>query len=75
MGRWNQVTSFDVTPGEQGAAKAVDFHLDELADIVELVLVLDAAALRPVHVGHRDKVKVAQLEDGRDYLQSEKFKI
>ena len=58
-----------ISPGKQGAAKAVDFHLDELADIVELVLVLNAATLRPVHVRHRHKVEVAQLEDGRDYLE------
>ena len=61
-----------ISPGKQGAAKAVDFHLDELADIVELVLVLNAATLRPVHVRHRHKVEVAQLEDGGNYLQSEK---
>ena len=56
------------SPGQQGAAKAIHFDLDELSHVVELVLVLDPATLRPVHVRHRHKVQVAQLEDGRDYL-------
>ena len=62
-----------MVPGEQGAAKAVHFHLDELPHVVELVLVLDPATLRPVHVGHRHEVEVAQLEDGGDYLEIESW--
>ena len=59
------------SPGEQGAAEAVDLDLDELADVVELVLVLDPAPLRPVHVRHWHEVQIAQLQDGGDYLQVE----
>ena len=59
------------SPGKQGAAEAVNLDLDELADVVELVLVLDPATLRPVHVRHWHEVQVAQLQDGGDYLQVE----
>ena len=59
------------SPGKQGAAEAVNLDLDELADVVELVLVLDPAPLRPVHVRHWHEVQVAQLQDGGDYLQVE----
>ena len=57
------------SPGKQSAAKAIHFDLDELSHVVKLVLVLNPATLRPVHVRHRNKVEVAQLEDGRDYLE------
>ena len=60
------------SPGKQGAAKAIHFDLDQLSHVVELILVLNPATLRPVHVRHRNKVQVAQLEDGRDYLEEEK---
>ena len=59
------------SPGKQGAAEAVNLDLDELADVVELVLVLDPAPLRPVHVRHWHEVQIAQLQDGGDYLQVE----
>ena len=62
---------FTRSPGKQGAAEAVDLDLDELADVVELVLFLDPAPLRPVHVRHWHEVQVAQLQDGGDYLQVE----
>ena len=62
-----------MVPGEQGAAKAVHFHLDELPDVVELVLVLDPAPLGTVHVRHWHEVQVAQLQDGGDYLQVEEM--
>ena len=61
------------SPGKQGAAEAVNLDLDELADVVELVLVLDPAPLRPVHVRHWHEVQVAQLQDGGDYLQVEEM--
>ena len=59
------------SPGKQGAAKAIHFDLDEFSHVVQLILVLNPATLRPVHVRHRHKVQVAQLEDGRDYLEGD----
>ena len=56
---------------QAGRAEAVNLDLDGLADVVELVLVLDPAPLRPVHVRHWHEVQVAQLQDGGDYLQVE----